>query len=211
MNRRSTDRPPGQAPRGVEHLAVAVLPSVLVVLALLLASASPLLAPEGVAAAPFELLGFVLVSALAALHRAFFAGPTPAAELPSRAASVSLGLGSLVLPAVAVRQGAVAAALCAFLSLLVAEVAHRALVRRLGSELPAGRLSAVLERAVLIAFVTLLAAAASIHPQLLATVGLGTWPWAAGGAAVYGVGYCAAVWGLARLRRHAFEAHTVLL
>lgn len=139
-------------PRGVQHLVLAVLPTALVVLAFLLSLGSSLLAPRGAFPAPWQLLGWVLLGAVAALHRPFEGRPgAHQAALPG-----TLGLGALVLGPILATQGVTPAALAAGSTLALAELLRHFLYRVAGiSELDSPRILASLERAVLALGVTL--------------------------------------------------------
>jgi diguanylate cyclase (GGDEF)-like protein len=128
---------------GVEHLLLAVVPGAAVLMAFLASLASPALAPRGAFPAPWELIGWALLAALAALHRPFErAGAGPA--LPG-----TLGLGAVVLLPVLVRHGATPAASIAFLALLLSEIGRYGLARASGASAPAlPTLLQVLERAM---------------------------------------------------------------
>ena len=141
-------------PSGSRHLVLAVLPAALVVLALLLSLGSPKLAPGGLFPAPWALLGWVAVGAVAALHRPFERRPQALQE-SSRG---TLGLGALVLGPLIATQGATPAALAAGLTLIGADLLRHLLYRQAGlAELASPRILAVLERAVLAIGATLAA------------------------------------------------------
>ncbi|MEL7058876.1 MAG: GGDEF domain-containing protein [Acidobacteriota bacterium] len=151
------------APRdhGAGRLAAIAVPGALLALALLLALGSPTLAPGGLWANPWELLAWVAVGALAALHRPFAPAPRP---LAARSASSStLGLGALVVPAVSLRLGAVPAAVAASLVLVGSVLLRRAAARRLGESRRVATMSAArtLERAFAVAAAAFIAAGAS--------------------------------------------------
>ncbi len=80
---------------------MAVLPTALVVLALLLSLGSRALAPRGLFPAPWALLAAVAVGAVAALHRPFESRrPAQLGMAPG-----TLGLGALVLGPLLVTAG----------------------------------------------------------------------------------------------------------
>lgn len=137
--------------KGVDQLAVAVLPSVLVVLTLLLATGSPRLAPDGLWGDPWLTLWWTVLGAVAAIHRPL-STPAPMALEPAP----TLGLGAWVLPPVLVTLGTVPAALVAAAALLAAEVFRQALRARLHGGDALGSLPPAIERAVLLAFSVLL-------------------------------------------------------
>jgi diguanylate cyclase (GGDEF)-like protein len=144
-------------PRGVGHLALAVLPTALVMLALLLSLGSPALAPRGLSPAPWQLLGWVLLGAAAALHRPF--EKRPPMQLGQQPGT--LGLGALVIGPVMATQGASPAAFAAGLTLVLAELLRRLCLRWASSaEAPAPGLLAVGERAMLAIGASLAAGAA---------------------------------------------------
>ena len=140
--------------KGATQLTVAVLPSVLVVLALLVATGSPRLAPKGLLSDPQQILLWILVGAVAALHRPLAAMASPDAKGGDAA---TLGLGAVVLPAVMVELGSVPAALVAGTALLLSEAFLQGLAARTsGTDNALGRLLPSLERAVLLALAVLL-------------------------------------------------------
>ena len=144
-------------PRGVGHLALAVLPTALVMLALLLSLGAPALAPRGLLPAPWQMLGWVLLGAAAALHRPFEKRPPMMlGQQPG-----TLGLGALVVGPVMATQGASPAALAAGLTLVLAELLRRVCLRWASSaEAPAPSLLQVGERAMLAIGASLAAGAA---------------------------------------------------
>ena len=143
-------------PRGVGHLSLAVLPTALVVLALLLSLGSAGLAPRGLLPAPWALLGWVALGAVAALHRPF----EPSRPLQLGMPPGTLGLGAVVLGPVLATQGATPAALAAGATLILAELLRPLAWRWAGvAEVPTPPLLAVLERAVLATGSTLAAGA----------------------------------------------------
>ncbi len=143
-------------PRGVGHLSLAVLPTALVVLALLLSLGSETLAPRGLFPAPWALLGWVALGAVAALHRPF----EPRRPLQLGVPPGTLGLGALVLGPVLATQGASPAALAAGLLLVLVELARPLGWRWAGvADVGAPPLLAVLERAMLVTGATLAAGA----------------------------------------------------
>jgi hypothetical protein len=127
----------------------------------LLASGTAL-APRGLLPAPWEMLGFWFVGALAALHRPW--------------GGMTLGLGALVLPLAAARLGPVPTAWLAALQLLSAELARRRFIgrrQRAGAAAPESWL-VVLLKAPCLAAATLVAAAVAQHSLKPAT---GLWSW----------------------------------
>lgn len=224
---RSTDRP---KVGGIEQLAMAALPSLLVVLALLAASTSPDLAPTGLFDRPFELLGLILLGAVAAVHRPLADAPRSNGDLvpgdstgdvpgnvtgdAARAMTLSLGLGAAVLPVLHQRQGAVVAAVGAFCVLSAAELVRAYATSRF-ERLDDGARSwvHVLERAVLFAWATLLAAGfadalaggwggegASLAPGWIALAS----------ALVYIGAFAGTVWAVARIRQRPFVLRLAL-
>ena len=143
-------------PTGLRHLVLAVLPAALVVLTLLLSLGSRSLTPRGLFPAPWALLGWVLLGAVAALHRPFDSRQ----PLQLGTAPGTLGLGALVLGPQLATLGATPAALAAFFTLILAELLRHLCFRWAGiSELASPRVLAVLERALLVAGAMLAAGA----------------------------------------------------
>lgn len=135
--------------RGLEQLALAVLPSVLVVSMLLLALGSPRLAPEGLGGDPWWLLLWIVVGAVAGMHR-------PSLSAERSLATPTLGFGTFVLPPVLGTEGTVPAACVAGVALLLSEASRQvAAVRLRGGDNALGRLVPALERAVLMSFTVL--------------------------------------------------------
>lgn len=131
------------------HLSLLLLPSLLAVGGLLLATASSRLA--GSWERPWEIAGWALLAAVAALHQPFPGRRADAAEPTVE----TLGLGTLVLPAALLGPGAVPAALLAGAASFAAGSLRRRLLH--GTERVAGTLPA-LEGALLLAASVLLAA-----------------------------------------------------
>lgn len=115
------------------------LPAAVAAVALAAAALSGRWTPEGILARPHEMLVFLLLGALSALHR-----PLPGPG--------SFGLATMILPAAVVRLGALPAAVVAGLAHLIAELWHR----RSGT---GGRGAGAAERALFVAGAAVLAGA----------------------------------------------------
>ncbi|MEM8933268.1 MAG: GGDEF domain-containing protein [Acidobacteriota bacterium] len=123
------------ARRGSPELVAMLLPVGVAVVGLLVAAGSTHLSPRGLLGSPTELVGWVLLGAVAALHRPL--------------GGSSLGLGAIVVAPVALRHGAGPASLVAAATVAVAELGRRALAGRTGATPEAaGRLLPPLERAL---------------------------------------------------------------
>ncbi|MEM9555060.1 MAG: GGDEF domain-containing protein [Acidobacteriota bacterium] len=140
-------------------LALGSVPPAVMTLTLLLATGT-VLAPGGLLARPAELLAWILIGAVAALHRPL----EPPARAAPELAGATLGLGAVVLPAVAVRLGAAPAALTAAALFVVGELARRWLARGLGERRRSGGVTALalVERAALLAAATLVGASSAL-------------------------------------------------
>lgn len=138
-------------PRDARTLALAALPACGIFLCFLLSVGSPRLAPQGVFPAPWELLGWAGLAALAATHQPL--------GIKRRAADGSLGLGAAILPAVMVRCGGVPAVLVAFLAFLLSRaLIHGVNLRLSRRAIPTSTPLHLLERAMLLLGATLLSA-----------------------------------------------------
>ncbi len=186
--------------KGAEQLVVAVLPSALVILILLIATASPQLAPKGLLAEPWQLLAWIAVGIVAALHRPLAGHTAPAASTAGETAT--LGLGAVVLPAVLAESGVVPAALVAGVVLLTAEAVLQTLAARIGgTENALGRLLPSLERAILFSFSTLIVGTLLSMPQAARLPAALS---AVASALLFGLIPAISIAALARLRRKDF-------
>lgn len=145
--RRFSSRRPGRGvAEGARDLSLLVMPSALSASALLLTTGSDAWSRSEAwsAVGVVEALGWTLLSAVAALHQ-----PQPPRRAAASLAPVdTLGLGAVVLPAVALRLGVLPAAVVAAIANLAASWARRLILK--GSVRPAGILPG-LEGALLLA------------------------------------------------------------
>ena len=156
----SASRPPIP---GAAQLAAAATPAVIAITALLIAAGSARVSPAGLTPAPGELAGWLLIGTVAALHRPI-------------GGEASLGLGAILVPALAARYGAGPAAWVAAATLALAELVRRALATRAGAAPEAaGPLLPALERSLLVLPAVLVATAwrPANDPATAAAVAIG--------------------------------------
>ncbi|MEM1182277.1 MAG: GGDEF domain-containing protein [Acidobacteriota bacterium] len=142
---------------GARQLAAAVLPPVLVLLSLLVATGSP----RALATGPWLLLFWLAVASAAALYR------------PFGVAAPSLGLGTIAMAPLLAAGDTAGAAMIAGLAVILAEIGHRAVENALGGgdDRP---MAPTFERAMVSVLAVLVTAALAkpLAPMLPAAVGV---------------------------------------